>query len=66
MVFDPYVGVGIRFVEREYIDVEGGISDPDGGNMWDEWLWSDARKYEGNYWGVNISGGFRLGIYLSK
>lgn len=66
MVFDPFVGIGIRFVEREYIDVEGAISDPDGGNMWDAWVWSDARRYEGNYWGLNFSAGFRLGIYLSK
>lgn len=66
MIFDPFVGVGIRFIEREYIDVEGASTDPDAGVKWDEWLWSDAMRYEGNYWGLNISGGFRLGIYLAK
>jgi len=66
MVFDPYVGIGFRFLEREYIDVENPAIDPNGSTDWDEWLWSDARRYEGNFWGMNLAGGFRLGIYLSK
>ncbi|WP_430817471.1 hypothetical protein [Carboxylicivirga sp. RSCT41] len=66
MVFDPYVGVGVRLVEREYVDVIGGVTNPDNSGDWDEWLWSDSQRYEGNFWGVNFSGGFRLGIYLAK
>jgi len=66
MVFDPYIGIGIRLLDREYTDVQGGITDLTGSSEWDEWLWSDARRYEGNYWGMNVAGGFRLGIYLNK
>ncbi|MCG8582697.1 MAG: DUF3575 domain-containing protein [Bacteroidales bacterium] len=66
MVFDPYVGVGVRLIEREYVDVQGAVIDPDNGTDWDDWLWTDSRRYEGNFWGVNFSGGFRLGIYLAK
>ncbi len=66
MVFDPYVGIGIRLLEREYTDVEGAITDSGGSSDWDEWLWREGRRYEGNFWGMNLAGGFRLGIYLSK
>lgn len=66
MVFDPYVGVGIRLVEREYVDVQGAVVDAHNGSDWDEWFWSDSQRYEGNFWGVNFVGGFRLGIYLAK
>lgn len=66
MVFDPFVGLGLRFVDRKYVDVENPITDPSSGSGWDEWLWSDAYRYEGKTWGLNFTGGFRLGIYLSK
>lgn len=66
MVFDPYIGLGVRFLEREYVEVEGAVVDPNGSTDWDEWIWHEARRYEGNFWGMNLAGGFRLGIYLSK